>query len=267
MTTSPTEKFRRHPALAGVPLKPETEDDFQYLDKSIAAEGVREPLTVIESPEGGLLIVDGLHRFAFAEKHGLAELPYRLASQEEATEAVCTGMKRIAWTKSAIAYRLWPLFADRVVGSGGDRRSKEVKRDRKSNPNQLGFEKTMEQIAVAMGVCIPLAEAARDAHLIFAKRPALRAEFEGKILSGELAVSRVPGAVAGKIEYEETGKRKAPRYLYVNPKGEAVGIMPTALVGMKNGFKTWDKLPVEARAAFRIQFIEFLASLPEDVRP
>jgi hypothetical protein len=194
---------------------------------------------------------------------GLSEVPVIIRPESEAMDVVINSMvHRQHFTKSALAYVMWPLFAPRAQKHGGDRKS-AAKKSRSDDPILI-----LSDIAVQLGVSEELVGFAKKAREIFEARPALRPLFEPKILSGELSLNRLPGAIAGKLEYEKTGgKRSDPTYLSYGDNGKIRGLMPSALTSLGLGIKAWQSYPPEARSAFRVQFHEWLASLPEELRP
>lgn len=187
--TAPIKKFRPHPFLKGIPILPTESEDFQRMTASIAVDGVIDPLKCIGGPtKDVLLVVDGLHRLTIANEQGLKELPYRLVEGYEVVDLVCLSAVRAEWTKSALAYRLWPLFSGNACGHGGNRKSKG---------NDFPLMSSLD-IAEKLRVSDKLVDQAKRIHLLFASQPKLRAELEPRILKGEIGLHQVNGKTKGK---------------------------------------------------------------------
>jgi len=90
----------------------------------------------------------------------------------------------------------------------------------------------------------------------FAADPALRDEWEPKVLSGELTWCRAHAGIAGQVA-TKGGKRADPEYSV---------LIPQSLKTLGNGFAQWEKLPEEARANTVVEFRKLLAAMPESLR-
>jgi len=186
--TAPIGRFQPHPLLKGVPVLPRESEDFQRMTASIVAQGIIDPLKCIEGPKNTLHVVDGLHRWTIAADQGLDELPYRLVEGHEVPDLVCMSAIRAEWTKSALAYRLWPLFAAQACGHGGNRKSK-------GNDFPL---MTSAEIAEKLRVSEKLVDQAKKVHLLLSKRPKLRAEIEAGILQGKIGLHQVEALISSE---------------------------------------------------------------------
>jgi len=144
------------------------------------ADGIREPLKC-ERRGDNLLVVDGLHRLAIAHELGLEQMPYVEVAASDVVTIICSSLVRADWTKSALAYRMWPLFALYACQRGGDRKSK-------GNHFPL---MSISEIAEKIGVSEKLLDQAKRIHCYFAKNPsALSAPLPIRAI--ETTLSRLP---------------------------------------------------------------------------
>ena len=52
-------------------IPPLTAEEYAQLEENCVREGIRDPLTIWETPSGNRILVDGHNRFEIAAKHGL----------------------------------------------------------------------------------------------------------------------------------------------------------------------------------------------------
>ncbi len=179
---APRGRFERHPLVRNMPTLPMDSADYGRIRASVASEGIREPLKCVREGEK-LLVLDGLHRMRIAEELQIAELPYQLVEAGDLVSFVCASVVRAGWNKSALAYRMWPFFADVACSHGG-------KRGKGAKGNDFPLA-TSAEIAVRIGVSEKLVDQAKGAHAYFAKYPERRAELEPLILVSLLPLHRV----------------------------------------------------------------------------
>lgn len=255
MTTVPITSLRTHRLLVHLPALPTDSTEYRNLAADVAARGIDQPLIVCRTEdgaedEGSYYVLDGRHRHAAALDAGLATVPVIIRDEADA-EGIVLGalVQRRHYTKSALVYAVWPWFAPRTHRKGGDRRSK------KSNPNDSGLI-PMGEIADRLGVSEDLVTFAKQAHELFAERPDLRAKFEPAILAGELALNRLPGAVAGRDS--TIGRERA------TPEPQQLLFQGFDL--LKTRFGRWEKIAESERTALSAEWVRTVYDLPEDVQ-
>lgn len=234
------EKFKRHPLIENVPALPERCEGYKAILASIQTEGIREPLKCVVKGNN-LLVLDGIHRLFIAESLKVPELPYIEVAEDDAITVVCSSLVRAEWSKSALAYRLWPMFAACACKNGGN--------NRKAEGNHFPLLSASE-IAKKMGVSEKLVDQAKCVHAFFAKNPGLRQEQEGEILTGLLSLHR-----AGPFTQKSSEPPPAP-----------IRAIETSLARLPKSFQTWGEIGEEDRERAKNQLASALHQLPRDVQ-
>jgi len=87
-----------------------------------------------------------------------------------------------------------------------------------------------------------------------------------KVESGEWNLETAMRALGG-AEATKGKERRDPVYLRMDGRtGDLGGLMPKALVTLRNGFTVWDELDEPARRKLRGAWLETLENLPEELR-
>lgn len=129
-------------------IPPLSDDEFKRLEKSILAEGVRDPIITWNGT-----IIDGHNRYTVCQKHGIKfnTAPRKFASRDAAKiwiiENQFARRNLSKYDRSVLALQLEPLYAaeaKRRMSAGGN--SSEVGRQISDNP-----QRTDEQLAKLAG--------------------------------------------------------------------------------------------------------------------
>jgi hypothetical protein len=90
----------------------------------------------------------------------------------------------------------------------------------------------------------------------FAADPALRDEWEPRVLAGEMSWCEAVRGIAGHVA--TAGKKRGePNY---------VALLPQSLTTLRNGFAKWGDLPEETRAKAVVEFRSLAAAMPPELR-
>jgi hypothetical protein len=245
--TAPRKKFRRHPLVKDLLTLPHESDDYQRIATSIKEDGILDPLKCVEE-NGALLVLDGIHRLAIAQEMELAELPYRIVADQELIAVICGSAMRAGWTKSALAYRMWPLFEAMALTRGGNR-GNQHKKVPKGNDFPLA---TSAEIAARLGVSEKLVDQAKRAHAYFTRHPAKRKELEPLLLTGEYPLHKIGQNGANG----RNGGHEKPGVLLILDR----------LKPLPASFDKWEKMDRDARSRATNVFIETVLKLPDEIQ-
>ena len=75
--------------------------------------------------------------------------------------------------------------------------------------------------------------------------------------------------IAGFVGRKATkgkAKTKAVRYLVIDGSGSLEGLMPKAIISLRNGFKVWSQLNMVARSKLQVEWQTLVQELPEDLK-
>jgi len=180
-----------HPILAEMPMLPEVE--MEALIADIRVNGVVQPLTVCSVERGVYQLLDGRHRLAAARAVGLETVPCIERPESEAWDIVTGALvHRRHYSKSALAYILYPLIAEKIGGHGGDRKSSTLKANLKNSDD-------VDALCARFGFSYDVFDCARLTRKYFANHPRLKEEYEPKILSGEMSCAHANAAMGGEL--------------------------------------------------------------------
>lgn len=241
--SAPRNRFDRHPLVRNLPTLPPDSSDYCRIRASIASEGIREPLKCVQE-NGMLLVLDGLHRLRIAEELGIAEIPYQIFEGKDPVLFVCASVVRAGWNKSALAYRMWPFFADAACARGGKRKAQSS-----SKGNHFPLT-TSAEIAAHIGVSEKLVDQAKSAHAYFAKHPDKKEELEPLILTGLLPLH--------KLKESSNRREKSPV--------PSFGAIRSLFKRLPEPFENWDQLGAAEQQTATNLVTEALRKLPKDVQ-
>lgn len=92
--------------------------------------------------------------------------------------------------------------------------------------------------------------------IYFEQDPALRDEWEPRVISGEMTWCEAVRGIAGHVA--TAGKNRAePNYAV---------LVPQSLTTLKNGFSKWDSMPEETRTETVMAFRGLISAMPADLR-
>ncbi len=240
VTAAPRESFARHPLVENLALL--TRDGYEYkrISDSIKTEGIIEPLKCVASGNT-LLVLDGIHRLQIAEDLDLPELPYRLVKKENILAVICGSAIRAGWSKSALAYRMWPIFETLSQNGAG--------RPKKGNDFPI---LSSSEIGEKLGVSEKLIDQAKAAHKYFSGNPKAREEIEPYLLAGVFPLHKV-----GKSE-DDSSKS--------SPSAAPAVVIAKNLKALPKAFADYHKMDGDSRQRSRISLIETLLLLPDEVQ-
>ena len=238
--TAPRAVFARHPLVENLALLTREGYEYRRILESIRSEGIIEPLKCVAAGDG-LLVLDGIHRLQIAEELDLSELPYRLVETDNILAVICGSAIRAGWSKSALAYRMWPIFETLSRNGAG--------RPKKGNdfPILSSFE-----IGEKLGVSEKLIDQAKAAHKFFGCNPKAREEIEPYLLAGVFPLHKV-----GKTQDDFSGS---------SPDATSAVVIAKKLKPLPKAFADYDKMDGDSRQRSRISLIETLFLLPNEVQ-
>ena len=98
-------------------IPPLTAEEYAQLEENCVREGIRDPITIWETPSGNRILVDGHNRFEIAAKHGLTwtENIMHFDLREDAMAWIIRnqfGRRNLsAYDRSLLALKLKPMIA------------------------------------------------------------------------------------------------------------------------------------------------------------
>lgn len=244
-----------HPLLAHIPMWTREEPEFQALLDSIRERGLDYPVLI----DAEHRIVDGRNRRNALALLGRPVECRVIDAGEAASVVIASLVNRRHLSKGALAYLSAPLF-EQVLAESTARRLANLKQSTLGSETALSAvsgnaAKNAGDIADTVGVGQRLFEQALDLHRRFAKNPAQRAEFEPKILSGELGLGGCIQAIAGQEstrgkEKKETGLDR---------------LFTRAFKDLNVRFGKWGKLADEQRAEVTVALVKTTDKWPDEV--
>lgn len=217
-------ELRPHPVLDSMPMLEEDAAEYQTMMLSISERGVDVPLLI----DAQNRIYDGRHRWKIANDLSLATVPCEVIEADQAlTIAVDSLFARKHYTISARAYLVVP-HVEGLLAEARRRRvgnliqfQKGQKKNRKTQNPQCSSEVlvsagsvagdaervTSETLASRFGFGRKYLDFARRIREQFAKDAGLRAEFEPKILNGDLTLGAYFAGLAGRAATKGQPKR------------------------------------------------------------
>ena len=184
-------------------IPPLSDDEFKRLEKSILAEGVRDPIITWNGT-----IIDGHNRYTVCQKHGIKfnTAPRKFASRDAAKIWIIEnqfGRRNLSkYDRSVLALQLEPLYAAEAKrkhdANGGDKKSDEY-RESASQNSDAPKVRTDEQLAKLAGtsrdtirkVKVIEAEAAKGNETAVAARDAVK--------SGEKSINKAYTEIRPRI--------------------------------------------------------------------
>ncbi|MFO1458242.1 MAG: ParB N-terminal domain-containing protein [Verrucomicrobiota bacterium] len=206
ITYRPLEGLTIHPAIKSDPRLDNKDPRYVAMQNAWRESGVLPPILV--TPDGQ--IVDGRHRFWFAQKEELEEAPCVEVTEEEVPMVILQGLAgRNHVTKGQRAY----LAAPRLEQAFEAAQQRRIQVLQTAGKVKLPVIPTVEELAERLGIGRDLLFQARKIHAAFADEKtgkAFRKEWEPRILDAEEPVGL--GAVLQGIGGAKAtkGKDKKP---------------------------------------------------------
>jgi hypothetical protein len=247
-------ELRPHPLKKSLPKAAEWQkggDSFNALLEDVRERGIDTPLLITSTNE----ILDGEIRWLAAKALRLDEVPtLEVPFACAASMILGSLLQRQHLSKSALAYLAFPLLAPAIV----EARRRHHARLRTGNAGTIAHgvrngDKTTGDLAAEMGICRRLVEYAGRLHALFVKTPALRAEWETKILSGECALGASLAGIAGGA----TGGARI---------GDQLLLFTAGFDMVTKRFSYWQKFDEVTKERARKTIHETVAAMPEDLR-
>lgn len=181
ITYRPLEGLTIHPAIKSDPRLAPNDPRYVAMQNAWRESGVLPPILV--TPDGQ--IVDGRHRFWFAQKEELEEAPCVEVTEEEVPMVILQGLAgRNHVTKGQRAY----LAAPRLEQAFEAAQQRRIQILQTAGKAKLPVIPNVEELAERLGIGRELLNQARRIHAAFADGKvgnALRKQWEPQILDGE----------------------------------------------------------------------------------
>ncbi len=247
MQTAPLRTLRFHQLVADLPgLIPRDSREFAALADDVAARGIDQPLIVVLS-DGEPRIIDGRNRFHAATVANLDEVPIVIREESEAMSIILgTLVQRRHYGKGALAYLAYPLAAaQKRTGAG--------------RPAKLSIQSTItiDEIAAQLGFARDLFYQAAKVHEFFLNRPDLRAQFEPRILAGEVGLGACVAGMASSVATTDSSRKDRSPYQLITDTFGAL---------RKRFEQRWERLEGSARLAVTEEATATFLSLPKEVQ-
>jgi hypothetical protein len=244
-----------HPLLKTQPALDKESAEFISMLEDIRERGFDYPILIDEQNR----IVDGRHRWLIAKQIQLKEIPCEVRHSKEAAEIIVCSIwnRRHYATKGARAYLVAPLFAS-VIASGNERRLANLKKGAEAprKPIESASVQTVGDLAQKLGCSRDLFEQAVKLRKAFDKAPELQAQFEEKILSGELGLGACLAGIAGKESTQ--GKSKG--------KEDQLDLFAEVFGTLEKRFKYWSKFNPDDKGEALKAIRRAVANMPADLR-
>lgn len=262
----PLDAIAFHPATRDIPYSHEESEELNALTRDVAERGIDQPVMVVANGKNAWWLVDGRQRFSAAMGAGLKTIPAILRNEEDVPGIILASLVlRKHFTRGALAYISVPFLAPAAEASKARKRANTLvgtqRQETESDENAV----TLEQECVKLGFSIDLYQQAKRVHEIFEENADYKAKIEPQILSGETSLGGALAGYGGRASTKDKAK-PAANYLVLDKQGNAQGLMPKAIITLANGFKSWAKLDLAARAALKKEWDELTALVPEDLR-
>ena len=165
-------------------IPPLTAEEYAQLEENCVREGIRDPITIWETPSGNRILVDGHNRFEIAAKHGLTwtENIMHFDLREDAMAWIIRnqfGRRNLsAYDRSLLALKLKPMIAKEAKkqqrAAGGAVPQKSVK--------AIDTQKELAKVAGVSHDTI---------HRVEVIEEKATPEEKAKLRSGELSINQV----------------------------------------------------------------------------
>lgn len=247
----------------------DSEDDrFLALVADIQERGIDQPILVDQKNR----ILDGRHRWRAAKRLQLDQVPVVIRDEHEVASIILgTLLQRRHYTQGALAYLAWPLCEDAVKESK-QRQAANLKKGNLPRGHSVPSRETLENFADSLGIGRRLLVQAKQVHDLFLKadnaidswqlnpteeKPVnLRAEFEPRILSGEIGLGACIAGIAGMDSTK--GQPKVT--------GSQLELFSDVFTTLQKRMTYWSKMAPQERTA-AVPFIrQAVYSMPADLR-
>ncbi len=238
-----------HPLLKQLPA-PDSEL-LTSVANDIAERGIDDALIVDEKNR----VLSGRVRLKAALAIELPEVPIRRASSADAATIIVQALlQRAHYSKSGLAYLSFPFFAQ-MLEESRRRRVENLKQGPDSTQNVLSG-RSAEDLARQAGVSRALFFQAAAVHKAFKKNAQWKAQFEPKILSGELSLGYAINGIAGQ---ESTAGKSRGEVHQLELFGRTVSTL-------RIRFSKWDQIPQKNRTFIANEFAQAIADAPDEIQ-
>lgn len=240
-----------HPVCKLTPELQENDAAFLAIVDSIRENGILHPLII--DPENRIL--DGRHRWRAAKRLRLDQVPTITVDKSNAATVVLnTLMERRHFTKGALAYVAYPLLKD-AWDESVQRKMEALKKGQKSESTQYTTGK-IEDFADFLGISRPTLFQAQTLFKSFQEHPELRAEFEPKILSGEVGLGAAIAGIGGRMATKDQAR----------PQAREVQLFLQGLDTVHKRFSYWTKFSEVEKREASIVLRRTVLDMPEELR-
>lgn len=181
-----------HPDVGHLPAWAKESEEFQALVRDVDQRGIDVPLMINERNQ----VIDGRHRLRAAQELGwIEEMPCQVVPDSALPAIVKASLcHRRHYPKGTLAYIFLPYW-DQAVENGENRKKANV--SRKSLHDTIG-EMTTEEVAEEFGISREVFFRASRLRVFFAENPDAKAEWEPRILSGEVGLEAPMRGIGGR---------------------------------------------------------------------
>lgn len=247
----PIDDLSFHKAIQELPGIPE--DLFHALLEDIHERGMSAPLVVDE--KNCVIDIDSADRLRAALKLNVHEVPVVRRPNDEALATIIASIaRRRNYSKSAVAYVLFPFFEPALVESRA-RRSRNLKNNHDSAQNALS-RNSAEAIALGAGISRRLFFQAAEVHKLFKKHPRAKESIEPQILSGDLSLGYAINGIAGLVATK--GKAR--------DDSDQLELFKRGINSLRVRFSRWNELAPKWQHFVANEFAETIAEAPEEVQ-
>lgn len=264
-----------HPVAKKLPSWSKSDERFFSLVEDVRDRGIDQPLKI--DAEGRIL--DGRECWRAAKQLQLAEVPVVVVPAEQCLAVILHSLvNRKHYTKGALAYVAYPLLSP-VLEESRKRQVSNLKsgktpeNSRESIQSTLG--RTVEEFASALGFGRDLFFQARNLHTLFdssdvalagweaehphggeGKPTDLRAEFEPRLLSGEIGLGAAIAGIAGQSSTKGRGRPESEQLLLFEDAWDKLQV---------RACRDWDSFDQGTKRQLAEKIKSTVLNLPEEI--
>jgi len=257
--------LKLHPLAKRLPDPNTKSAEWLSFIESVRIGGIRENIVI--TPEG--LILHGKARWMAAKALELHEVPVAVRLETEAALVVVESLLHCKhMTRGAAVYLAIGLMPE-FVAAANARRLGNLKRGDKTpeialkvpnvqNERSGDTDETVAELCERWGTNETEFRRAVRVRKLF-ENPALKAEFEPDLLSGEKSLWNVESAIKGRDPSNQNNREGA--------KTESQLELFTSCVGdLSTSAKYWNKFPEDKREKLRKDWIKTVKALPQELK-
>jgi hypothetical protein len=259
-----TSELTVHPALAGFPDL--TRPQYESLCQSIHSEGILTPLIVDTYGQ----VYDGRHRLRAALDLRLERVPVvirPITPEQVISYAIESAVVGRNLSVGAIAFILFEKHPEIVKQRGKTGRKKGSSRGEKEIAQNCAIsedDETMSQLADHYRID-------RRYFSWLAKMQEESSPEEWDVIRQKIVVDEIPisslyrgWGYTHSISGQEH-RRSEPTYAALTDKGRPSGLIFKSFTTLSQGFRRWEHIPLQAKAAVEKEWSELLTTVPDEL--